>query len=296
MYEFVKHILMTLLLVSIAPLVSLSVFLYWKRRRRSLGFFVLFFLGVFAYVFQVWLVSTGPAYLAAPPAGIVLASVDAFGAAGVFGILVFGFLFVHSILEKAVNARITAVYSVMSGAAAFASFFLLSFGQTILIPLLMVGLFIYSIARMLVSWTRMGDPALKTALRVTLWLLCAYIPLAVLLLFHVTEILDMTAFLAIQALTIAQMILSLVLWSRYFDREPYVVNQSLAGAFIEQFGITVREKEIIECILRGLDNKGISAALRISTKTTANLLSKIFRKTGVKSRIQLVSLVHGTQV
>ncbi|MBN1272262.1 MAG: response regulator transcription factor [Candidatus Aminicenantes bacterium] len=62
-----------------------------------------------------------------------------------------------------------------------------------------------------------------------------------------------------------------------------------------RYKITKREKEVIELICRGKTNKEIADQLFISVETVKDHNYKIFQKTGVKNRTQLVHLVRRFQ-
>lgn len=61
--------------------------------------------------------------------------------------------------------------------------------------------------------------------------------------------------------------------------------------FINDYSISKREWEIIEKICEGLTNKQISEALFISLQTVKDHTHHIYKKTGVKNRVQLVNKV-----
>jgi DNA-binding CsgD family transcriptional regulator len=63
--------------------------------------------------------------------------------------------------------------------------------------------------------------------------------------------------------------------------------------FLRECGITGREKEVIELLLRGYNNKQTAAKLFISERTVKNHIYNIYGKTGVKNRVQLVTRVKG---
>ncbi len=54
----------------------------------------------------------------------------------------------------------------------------------------------------------------------------------------------------------------------------------------ETFALTLREKEVLQCIVEGLSNKEIATSLSISEKTVKNHLTGIFRKLDVQDRTQ----------
>lgn len=63
------------------------------------------------------------------------------------------------------------------------------------------------------------------------------------------------------------------------------------GAFCRRYDITAREAEIILEIRQGKSNQEIADSLFISLQTVKDHAYKIFLKTGVKSRVQLVNMV-----
>lgn len=65
-------------------------------------------------------------------------------------------------------------------------------------------------------------------------------------------------------------------------------------AFCRRFEISHREAEIIRELCKGLTNQEIADRLFITLQTVKDHLYRIFIKTEVKSRVQLVNLVRGT--
>ena len=61
-------------------------------------------------------------------------------------------------------------------------------------------------------------------------------------------------------------------------------------ANLERFGITPREREIIELICAGRTNPEIAEMLFISVATVKDHNYNIFRKTGVRNRVELANL------
>jgi len=91
------------------------------------------------------------------------------------------------------------------------------------------------------------------------------------------------------------------------DNEPFVVHlMELPGrradvaisirevgtdmpAYKERYGLSRREIQVTELVLRGYRNSHIAATLGITPATTKKHLSRIFEKVGVDSRAQLAS-------
>jgi DNA-binding CsgD family transcriptional regulator len=63
----------------------------------------------------------------------------------------------------------------------------------------------------------------------------------------------------------------------------------------KRFGISGREREIMELLLQGRSNKEIADALFISLRTVKNHIYNFYQKLGIHSRYQLVSMVLGTK-
>jgi DNA-binding CsgD family transcriptional regulator len=93
-----------------------------------------------------------------------------------------------------------------------------------------------------------------------------------------------------------------VLWIHFFDRTLAPVSASpdpeptraLGQTFKEDFGISKREQEVIQLICRGLTNQEIADTLFISLKTVKDHNYRIFQKTGVRNRVELVQLARET--
>ena len=61
------------------------------------------------------------------------------------------------------------------------------------------------------------------------------------------------------------------------------------SAFARRYGLSPREAEVAELVLRGYRNPDIAAALGIAPTTTKRHLTRIFDKIGVDSRTQLIA-------
>lgn len=80
---------------------------------------------------------------------------------------------------------------------------------------------------------------------------------------------------------------------RFFGRSgrPAPLRVKSGDAFAacgEKYGITAREGEIIRLLLEGKGNKEITEALFISDHTVKNHIHHVYRKLGIKNRVQLV--------
>jgi len=79
------------------------------------------------------------------------------------------------------------------------------------------------------------------------------------------------------------------------DREVVIVEQvrahRLAELIVRTHGLTPREREVVECVARGLSTKDVAATLHISEWTVQDHLKAVFSKFGVRSRQELVAAV-----
>ena len=83
-------------------------------------------------------------------------------------------------------------------------------------------------------------------------------------------------------------------WSVGPKGDPHVVMSIRElgierDAFARRYGLSRREAEIAELVLRGYRNPEIAAALGIADTTTKRHLTRIFQKIGVDSRTRLIS-------
>jgi len=62
--------------------------------------------------------------------------------------------------------------------------------------------------------------------------------------------------------------------------------------FANEFKLTRREREIMSFIVQGMRNDEIAEALFISVQTVKNNVSAVFRKTGVRNRVQLGNILR----
>ena len=58
--------------------------------------------------------------------------------------------------------------------------------------------------------------------------------------------------------------------------------------------LTVREREIAQLVARGRRNSGIACELRIGHRTVEWNLTRIYRKLGIRSKVELAARVAGT--
>ncbi len=87
-------------------------------------------------------------------------------------------------------------------------------------------------------------------------------------------------------------VMALFFLARYFSEPTEGESLSLTDDFVHRFGISNRERDIIEMMSRGFSNSAIAEKLYISTTTVKNHVYHIYRKTGVGNKVQLLNLVN----
>jgi DNA-binding NarL/FixJ family response regulator len=81
------------------------------------------------------------------------------------------------------------------------------------------------------------------------------------------------------------------------NREEWLVMSFPITVCALPDGLTPSERAVLEAVLRGLSNSDISRERGTSVHTIRNQIASVFRKLGVKSRLELVCLctVVGTE-
>jgi DNA-binding CsgD family transcriptional regulator len=86
----------------------------------------------------------------------------------------------------------------------------------------------------------------------------------------------------------------IVYFLRYFVPATVEVD-ALFDAFLEKYGITGREREIILMVVQGKSNVDIARELVVSLATVKTHLHNVYGKIGVKSRYDLLARVRSGQ-
>ena len=79
---------------------------------------------------------------------------------------------------------------------------------------------------------------------------------------------------------------------RYLFKTEIKLACNLPEHFVQRYGISPRECEIVSMIVQGLGNKKIGETLFISALTVKNHIYHIYQKTGAENKIQLLNLIN----
>jgi len=156
-----------------------------------------------------------------------------------------------------------------------------------------------SMALALMNWRRIAVRSLKRALSVFLAVTALFGPVIGLELYRegIPGLRDLDVFelfttplyfLVLTSLSIAFSI-------SYFRRPAYLRSNSLTPVFMEEYGLTRREAEVVERLVAGRSYKQIADDLGISAKTVDNHLQSVYQKTVVQGRLQLVNLIRSNE-
>jgi DNA-binding NarL/FixJ family response regulator len=79
-------------------------------------------------------------------------------------------------------------------------------------------------------------------------------------------------------------------WRQFLDEVARFVRADRDTEFAETkfLELTVREREVLDLIARGLDNSHIAKSLTLSEKTVRNHINSIFGKLGAPNRAQAI--------
>lgn len=86
--------------------------------------------------------------------------------------------------------------------------------------------------------------------------------------------------------------LFLIIYFLRFSPPTPIVPEQLSESFLAAYGITDREREIIEKVIEGKSNATIASELFISLATVKTHLHNIYTKLGVESRFDLLARVR----
>ena len=82
---------------------------------------------------------------------------------------------------------------------------------------------------------------------------------------------------------------------KLFGEPTYLNENKISSFFIESYRISPRERDVVELVLEGESNQRIGKKLFISEKTVENHLTSIFKKTEVKSRMELFRMIYSSR-
>lgn len=70
---------------------------------------------------------------------------------------------------------------------------------------------------------------------------------------------------------------------------PEDVEKQMQIQYVNGFGMSMREQDVFNLMIQGMSNIEIANSLYISESTVKFHINNIFKKTGFKSRLELIS-------
>jgi DNA-binding CsgD family transcriptional regulator len=158
------------------------------------------------------------------------------------------------------------------------------------------GVLVYGMAIVFLNFKRIQNPAVRSFLRAGL-------------IFNLAMIVMSMAQLFLRSLSIAPPVvrdyglievawylgadgLLLLFGLRYLFQPEVKLACNLPEHFVQKYGISPRECEIVSMIVQGLGNRKIGETLFISALTVKNHIYHIYQKTGAANKIQLLNLIN----
>jgi DNA-binding CsgD family transcriptional regulator len=144
---------------------------------------------------------------------------------------------------------------------------------------------------------RIGERDRRRALKAYWYVLLGFMTLVIcLILMNTAGLLKMQGYNLVTGFVIFAMNAVPVLYLRWFVEKFHVrrpAGEGISGDpkdLFERYNISPREQEVINLICRGKTNGEIADELFISLQTVKDHVYRIYRKTGVKNRVQLANL------
>lgn len=212
--------------------------------------------------------------------------------------------FFHSLLGRSVSKWLSGVFLLVTSIAAISAiaFVVTSdfiYAIYILNPIQILTI-LYGLAITVLYYSSIGDIILKRVLKTVVMVTGIFLPFIVIDmnpgLFSFMPVQQPYLTLSVPIYFFIYNILALILAVKYFNQPPFFEAGRLTDHFTNQYGISERELEIVKELLKGQTNKEIGEALFISHKTVENHLSKIYQKTGIKKRLDLINLINSNRL
>jgi DNA-binding CsgD family transcriptional regulator len=181
---------------------------------------------------------------------------------------------------------------ILAGIIYFAGTLVNRFGQmpafvSSAMSLLLFGVQAYLLANSAKSIKTVSEVRLRISLIIVLLVPLIFLPL--IMIFRAL----MPDRLALNFILMSQFYFWLSLGAVIYFLQPLSIFRSggeldLSPANRAKYGLTGREAEIIRGIDRGLSYKEIAGELKISPNTVSNHITRIYRKTGIRSKVELL--------
>ncbi|MGW8113993.1 response regulator transcription factor [Caproicibacterium sp. NSD3] len=281
--------------------ITLAVFINIDHTKKALKYFI----GLDVSLFMIQAMITLNLYIVRTNNMGTFLSVmsDSMDVLGTSFSSLFGLLFIHALLGKHISKikqiLIVTVTSLQMVAIT------VCYANTKLVTLKHLGqvsliaVIAYEIFTVLVNYREIPDKELKRAGRIFAIITLSFLPFLALEYIRpeINALKDLQV-LKLFALPAYFLIIniSILHWSyAYFNTPAYIAENKPTEYFVEKYGVTDKETEVIELVLGGLTYKQIAERLFISPKTVDNHVQNIYRKLEVTSKMQLSNLIRSKE-
>ncbi len=152
--------------------------------------------------------------------------------------------------------------------------------------------FVFYSIRIMFNLKFMDNLDLRRALKVLALLFIVFIPVQTMIVIFNRQV--SVIMLSRNLFYFLANVLSIIFAAKYFFlKTPNIAERfDLNDRFINNFGITDREKEVIELLIGGNSIKEISGKLNRSFKTINNHIYNIYQKARVSSKLELLNVIR----
>ncbi len=214
-------------------------------------------------------------------------------------------LIVYNLLEKNFTYFRKIIFIIFSVLAIVSTFVPAAFTETLIdfwraslicfksVNWLFIGILSFSLLISIINYKKIRESGKKIILKSFFTVAGFFIPLFILEFLWNNDIQRIYFLGPISSLNFLYFTMNLIFIiiagkSLYFKSEQ-PVDIHPTKSFLEKYGITEREREMISLLAKGYSNKQIASMLYISSITVKNHIYNIYKKTGAQSRVELMN-------
>ncbi|HEX9060216.1 MAG TPA: helix-turn-helix transcriptional regulator [Clostridia bacterium] len=293
-----KHIILFFYILSFATGFSslgLILFVYNKTKNKALGHGILTFIS-FTMLLLAHSLRVYGSILNLKQSSVFQVIVDMFTLIGAGSMPFLAPILLHYIFNRNITLKIKAIFAELSVISVIlfvvyrlfdGPYILLNINDLILLITITYCIFIAVTHR-----KDMNNPIILSIVKSYLTLGIAFLPLIVLDMFKARIPVIQSRFpyglLSPSICYFASSILNIIFILKYDEPKQELSVPKLSDSFLELHAITAREKEIIELLMKGHTYNKIADELTISLTTVKKHVYNIYKKVGVKNKLELM--------
>lgn len=169
------------------------------------------------------------------------------------------------------------------------------FSSAHFLQLRLIGLLLITVLYCVLTWfihrRDVANPIIRRSLIAFLLLTLLFIPLILFSIWKSGTILSLAHPIYLSCINIGCLIFSYT----YLNQPAFMDGPRVTEHFIRSYDISRREAEVLRLLLEGTSNKDMAEALYVSIKTVEAHITNLYRKTGVRNRLQLLNLLQSNR-